>query len=1135
MKLLNLKIHNIASIKDATIDFEQEPLASAKVFLISGKTGAGKSTILDAICLALYGNTPRMEATQLVKKQDKETAVLNTLETKINDPRLIMRRGTKEASVELTFEGGNRKRYKATWSVARARTGNLQKDKKTLEIIGENITLNKSEQIIPEINQAIGLDFTQFCRTTMLAQGEFTKFLNSKEEDKSSILEKITGVDTYTKLGLKIFEIYSQKKRDWEALNQRLADIKVLTDEEIEQMKAKKEQLDAEYGIKNQLQGEIGRKLQWLSSDKLLKEELEKLNSALTEAKRQLESEELKKKQSLVNEWNATIEPRNWLSSKNKASNEINKLRSSLDDLLPEFKRTKAGLLWLEKDIEEKKEQLRITQQFLEEHDSKKDVYSNEQTISAHLTAIAECHESINKERKAIDEANRLLNEELNKKLEDANTEVAAKKEKVDECKKLLDKFEQELAEMKLPELRASKDELGKINTNIVTALLMIESLKKANDGVTTAEDAISSIKTTIGELEEKLKQLEKEKNEIQLKRDAEKEMCDKLRESVDKWAKNMRSKLKLGEVCPVCQQKINNELPHEDELDNIFAQAEKELKKLEDLLEKKKDKYNATKADIVAQQKQLDEKNKELKKAKTLLGSESEKTLDACKKCGVNTIDDNTKQQLETLQNQTNEKIETVERQIAVGEAKERARNDQNRTVLEQQQEFTSLNNKLNDIKEKIGKCKAEIQSSERIIKTKEGELGNHQNDVEKFVKPSNWTTDWKTAPRQFAAELKKAADLFKQHVEKEQQQAIAIKTASSEYNNAVDSVNTIVKSMPKWRDISVNSRQEVKQLIKVANDLNTKIASLQAQIVKSQKDESEMATQLEDWFKNNPTLNVEALIALSQHSQHEIEEINQSLKKISDNVLQSQRSVDDCENRFKIHNEQRPEFAEDDTSDSLSDKNLEVESEVKRLGEEIGGIKEKLENDERQKQEKGLLIEECNKKKEIYDKWGKLNKYLGDNKGKRFRNIALSYILENLIHSANVFLKSLTNRYRLTVERGTFFILVEDAYEGYARRPASTISGGESFLVSLALALALSDIAQQLRVEMLFIDEGFGTLSGEPLHKSIETLHALYEKTGRQVGIISHIEELKEKIPVQIQVNQEGNTSSSTITVIG
>ncbi len=210
------------------------------------------------------------------------------------------------------------------------------------------------------------------------------------------------------------------------------------------------------------------------------------------------------------------------------------------------------------------------------------------------------------------------------------------------------------------------------------------------------------------------------------------------------------------------------------------------------------------------------------------------------------------------------------------------------------------------------------------------------------------------------------------------------------------------------------------------------------------------------------------------------------------------------------------------------------EVEDAVRELGEKIGGIKEKLDNDERQKNQQSQLLEECNTKKEIYNKWERLNKYIGGTNGKRFRNIALSYILENLIHSANAFLKTLTNRYRLTVERGTFFILVEDAYEGYARRPASTISGGESFIVSLALALALSDIAQQLRVEMLFIDEGFGTLSGEPLQKAIDTLHTLYEKTGRHVGIISHIEELKEKIPVQIRVNQEGNSSSSTVEVV-
>ncbi|MBS7374430.1 MAG: exonuclease SbcC, partial [Muribaculaceae bacterium] len=109
-----------------------------------------------------------------------------------------------------------------------------------------------------------------------------------------------------------------------------------------------------------------------------------------------------------------------------------------------------------------------------------------------------------------------------------------------------------------------------------------------------------------------------------------------------------------------------------------------------------------------------------------------------------------------------------------------------------------------------------------------------------------------------------------------------------------------------------------------------------------------------------------------------------------------------------------------------------------------------------------------------------------------------------------------------------------IEDAYQGYVSRSAATISGGESFLVSLSLALALSDLGENLKVDTLFIDEGFGTLSGEPLQKSIATLRTLHSKSGRHVGIISHIEELQDRIPVQIKVHQEGHNSSSTVTVI-
>ena len=161
-------------------------------------------------------------------------------------------------------------------------------------------------------------------------------------------------------------------------------------------------------------------------------------------------------------------------------------------------------------------------------------------------------------------------------------------------------------------------------------------------------------------------------------------------------------------------------------------------------------------------------------------------------------------------------------------------------------------------------------------------------------------------------------------------------------------------------------------------------------------------------------------------------------------------------------------------------------------------------------------------------------MNQLIGDATGKTFRMIAQSYVLTSLIHSANSYMKTLTDRYTLKVKPGTFVITLEDAYQGFVSRAASTISGGESFLVSLSLALALSDIGQTLSVDTLFIDEGFGTLSGEPLQNAINTLRSLHTKAGRHVGIISHVEELQERIPVQIQVNQDGNSSSSKIRIV-
>jgi exonuclease SbcC len=233
-------------------------------------------------------------------------------------------------------------------------------------------------------------------------------------------------------------------------------------------------------------------------------------------------------------------------------------------------------------------------------------------------------------------------------------------------------------------------------------------------------------------------------------------------------------------------------------------------------------------------------------------------------------------------------------------------------------------------------------------------------------------------------------------------------------------------------------------------------------------------------------------------------------------------------------IYRENKPEYAEGDTAESLELRVQEYDRQMAEANVRKGALSQELKTDSENKQRLGAMKADADNKKADYQKWSRMNALIGDASGSKFRKIAQSYVLQSLIFTANSYMKTLTDRYTLKVSPGTFIIMLEDAYQGYVSRAASTISGGESFLVSLSLALALSDIGQQLAVDTLFIDEGFGTLSGEPLQNAVNTLRSLHSKSGRHVGIISHVEELQDRIPVQIQVMQEGNNSSSKVKII-
>ena len=451
MKIQKLTIHNIASIEDATIDFEASPLADSEVFLITGKTGAGKSTILDAICLALYADTPRLDGTKMeggTKDLDKSIS--------IDDPRQLMRRNTGEAFVSLTFVGNNGVHYKAIWTVARANkktTGNLQRKDWSWENLDTGTIVDKDVDIKAEIKVAIGLDFDQFCRTTLLAQGEFTRFLNSKDEEKAKILEKITGVDVYSKIGAKVFEVTSQKKQAWETARQLVEGTRSLSEEEISAKQEEVKSLNAQYEARKQQLDQDKAKLQWIKDDADFAAKLASATKEKEEAVAKTESEEFKDKVTLVGQWNETIEARNWMIAKQKAESQKILQQNALFSLKSDFVSVLEGLAFAEQEkrhIEAKRNELPEVKPEEQEQiatqlkglrnqlDHDKELLQNIATVFERRELYAREKERKAKAAKALEESKAAI-EKKQQELDGMEPKVHDAKVKMDACKEMLD------------------------------------------------------------------------------------------------------------------------------------------------------------------------------------------------------------------------------------------------------------------------------------------------------------------------------------------------------------------------------------------------------------------------------------------------------------------------------------------------------------------------------------------------------------------------------------------------------------------------------------------------------------------------------------------------------------------------
>lgn len=979
MQLKRLTIHNIASIEDAVIDFGAAPLSDAEVFLITGRTGAGKSTILDAICLALYADTPRLDNTEM---DGAISDGKNGKELKLNDPRLMLRRNTGEGWVELDFTGSDGVAYRAFWGASRARKkpdGNLQNKVWRLTRLDNGMQMAKDAEIKAAIAEAIGLDFKQFCRTTMLAQGEFTRFLNSNDEEKATILEKITGTEIYSAIGQRVFELTRKREHEYREMERKTKSVSLLSLEQRQALTDEAAALGQKAAEREKQREQLQTVLDWRRNIQGLEERIAQARRDREQALARTQTAEYEALMRLQSDWTASAEPRSWLRLKAEQEREAQRQAQALEDHGENFARLKASLLAHSRNVAKQLEQARSY------------------------------------------EESRRQAEELEKKL--ASTDIALLRQRRDNCVK------------RISDLNSALRAVNALNADMERRASLRTELDQRQQRL---EEAGKELDTTRAALVE-----------ATVARDAARHLNAQQRMAADRAAERMRAALQPGDTCPVCGQTVTGPLPQDEAMRELLHQTELHL----DQAEKRYDELSrnlATLSAVIKEQTEALTLGRERLSNEYGLEKLQKETKELCELCGVDPAAENTAVLLEELK----QKTAATERDVT------------------------------------------EVLAEAEVIEQQLRQSSSHANRM-----------------AQVAAQAKQAAETLRL-----EQEAFA----------------TLIEMVPEWAQLTPAGSRQADGLLNRVNNLMGKVRAA-LELVEAEKEKAKATMKrVQQWADNHEGLTMMRLEYLDSLTSADVGAAQDRLDEIRNQAVAAQAALDQIEKQAaemlaSPPGEEWAALNDEELTEALSQTN----DAINAGRQSVGALMERLEADDRQRGALSGMQKTTEARREEWLRWSKLNDLIGNATGTKFRRIAQSYVLDTLIHHANAYMTALTDRYTLEVTPGTFVISIADAWQGYTRRVASTLSGGESFLVSLALALALSDMGSRLAVDTLFIDEGFGTLSGDALAAAVDTLRALRGTSGRHVGIISHVDELRDRIGVQIRVEQHPGSASSKVEV--
>ncbi len=1204
MRILKIRFKNLNSLVGQwEIDLTHRAYASDGIFAITGPTGAGKTTILDAVCLALYGRTPRL--TKVTKAANE-----------------IMSRQTGECFAEVTFET-QVGRFRCHWSQHRARKkpdGELQPPRHEIaDADSGKIFEEKLRGVAEQIETATGMDFDRFTRSMLLAQGGFAAFLQAAPDERAPILEQITGTEIYSEISVRVHERRSEERKKLEILLAELAGMQILGEEDERRLTSDLERMSLEEADLARRIVQTNQAVAWLTGMERLERELQLVSEQqkglqarkeefvpdgqrLGRAMKALEAAgEHAALASVRREQEADVRSHGeWLNALPGREEQVKRAEAAMKQ---------AGERLAGKKAEQKEAAvvIRKTRELdLTLREKEAPIRAAADAVSERETALAALRSGHEADSALLVEKKSGFDEVVQRLAESAADEglvehLAGIRGRFDTLGNLHAQRTAKAEEVKAAEQKAAEaDRRGNERAadlltrktdfdSLQNALTQKKSeLEKTLDGfdpadrrnrvtvlkerklllhkVVEADAALTESNQSFAELNGRHDVLNAKKSEVaeQLRSRMEKHASQEretnlLEEKVSllrriQSLEEARRRLEDGTPCPLCgavdHPYAQGNVPAPDEAAAALAAARADLKAAAEAVAGLRIEQAEVDKDLEQLALRKQECTDKIAASAALVGR-------GCAELSIEVSPD-----LSTLLSRLlKENGDTLDRETKIVQAAE------------------TMEKELATLRESVEKAKDAVVLAERAVQD-----AAHAKD---------------SAHQAFERGAREAATLDVQHGKEmsEAQQAVSAYGVGELSMDVLDSVrHTLTGRRERW----ISRRKERSELERQIVALDTKTEQQKEQISKTDSELNVRRDLLDGLLRERETIRrergelfgdknpdtEEARLAEAvagaeggvEASRLEVDDATRELGKLKNSLEVLARSMAERAGQLKAAEEtflirlnelgfsdeagyvaarlpeeereqlqrlarelereqtelasmerekqfrsktEREKNVTDRPREELDREAEDLVAGQKELQQGIGGIRQKLKDNEnlkKRQRERAIAVEA--RKKEC-SRWDNLHELIGSADGKKYRNFAQGLTFDLMIGHANRQLRKMTDRYLLTREDAQPLELnVVDNYQAGEIRSTKNLSGGESFIVSLSLALGLSRMAgKKVRVDSLFLDEGFGTLDEESLDTALETLARL-QQDGKIIGVISHVAALKERIPTQIQI---------------